>query len=126
MITSAVSAAYVPLHHSKFYSILCFSTTLCRQLFSANEVLQGCLLHVRGLCEAASGSLNGVGVGQAAISLIDLNKNSTITLPEVMDMQEKQTEKAYHQLKALRKTVIDIVWESCAVSVRFVILIILF
>ena len=28
-------------------------------LFTANEVLQGCLLHVRDICEAASSSITG-------------------------------------------------------------------
>ena len=41
---------------------------LYKTLFSANQVLQGCLLHVRGLCEAASGSLSGEGVGKQTVS----------------------------------------------------------
>ena len=39
-------------------SVSC-QTTLTKTLFAANEILQGCLLHVRSLCEAASGSLTG-------------------------------------------------------------------
>ena len=33
-----------------------------RRLFTANEVFQSVLLHVRMLCERASNSLDGVGV----------------------------------------------------------------
>lgn len=83
----------------------------------ANEVLQGCLIHVRSLCEAASGSLTGVGKGDSAVSLIKLDKSLTLTLEEFKVVQEEQTEIAWKQLSALRDKMIDIAWESCAVSI---------
>ena len=88
-------------------------------LFAANEVLQGCLLHVRDLCEAASGSLSGEGISGAAISLVKLDKGVTLTLDEFVTAQEMQAEYALGQLTALRDKVVDIVWESCTVSSHF-------
>ena len=85
-------------------------------LFSANEVLQGCLLHVRGLCESASGSLTGVGEGDAAISLIVLNKTAALTLTDFMDAQRECAEKSLNQLNALKNKVVEIVYEACLVS----------
>ena len=89
---------------------------LCKSLFVANEVLQGCLIHIRSLCEAASGSRTGVGKGESAISLIRLDKSLTLTLTEFKDIQTDQNALALKQLQALRDKIIDIAWESCAVS----------
>ncbi|KAJ8308269.1 hypothetical protein KUTeg_013143 [Tegillarca granosa] len=75
---------------------------------------KGCLIHVRGLCEAASGSLTGVGQGDSAISLIKLDRTQTFTLTEFKDIQQKQGAFALEQLNMLRNKIIDIVWESCA------------
>ena len=93
-----------------------FRNTLGKQLFIGNEVLQGCLIHVRSLCEAASGSLTGEGQGESAVSLIKLDKSVTLTLQEFKDVQRKQNEIALKQLNALRDKIIEIAWESCAVS----------
>eukprot|EP00105_Crassostrea_gigas_P038198 XP_019922346.1 PREDICTED: dynein heavy chain 6, axonemal [Crassostrea gigas] len=87
---------------------------LYKTLFMANEILQGCLVHVRKLCEAASGSLTGLGEGEHAISLVSLDKSRTLTLEEFMSMQEQQGDKALKQLNALRDKIINLVWESCA------------
>ncbi|XP_023930267.1 dynein heavy chain 6, axonemal [Lingula anatina] len=87
---------------------------LTKQLFCANEVLQGCVLHVQSLCEAASGSLTGFGSGEAAICLVKVNKAVTLTLKEFVATQRLQGELALKQLFALRKKVIDVVWKSCA------------
>lgn len=81
----------------------------------ANEILQGCLVHVRKLCEAASGSLTGLGEGEHAISLVSLNKTQTLTLEDFMSIQAQQGDKALKQLNALRAKIINLVWESCAV-----------
>ncbi|XP_064622088.1 dynein axonemal heavy chain 6-like isoform X2 [Lineus longissimus] len=86
---------------------------LTKRLFTANEILQGCILHVRGMCEAASGSLDGFGTGHAAIILVNVDKSIMQTLPEFMEVQRKQGEHALEQLNALRKNVVDVVWESC-------------
>lgn len=87
---------------------------LFKTLFMANEVLQGCLVHVRSLCEAASGSLTGFGKGDSAICLAKLHKSQTLTLQEFQDVQLQQTKYAWTQLTALRETIIDIAWETCA------------
>ena len=86
-----------------------------KQLFVANEILQGCLLHVRGLCETASSSATGYGTGDSAITLVNLDKTTTLTLKEFIDQQILAKKKALKKLAALRKKVVDIVWESCAV-----------
>ena len=102
-----------------FPSIISFRVTLGKRLFIGNEVLQGCLIHVRSLCEAASGSLTGEGLGENAVSLIRLDKTVTLTLQEFKNVQRKQNEYALKQLNALRDKIIEIAWESCAVSFFF-------
>ena len=87
-----------------------------KSLFMANEILQGCLVHVRKLCESASGSLTGLGEGEHAISLVSLDKSQTLTLEDFMSIQAQQGDKALKQLNALRDKIINLVWESCAVS----------
>ncbi|XP_053375328.1 uncharacterized protein LOC123528107 isoform X2 [Mercenaria mercenaria] len=87
---------------------------LYKQLFVANEVLQGCLIHIRSLCEAASGSLTGIGKGECAISLVKLDKSLTLTLDDFKDMQQTQNDEAWKMLNTLRNKIIDIAWESCA------------
>ena len=96
-----------------------FRLTLGKQLFIGNEVLQGCLIHVRSLCEAASGSLTGQGHGESAVSLIKLDKSVTLTLEKFKEVQRQQNEYALKQLNALRDKIIEIAWESCAVSSIF-------
>ena len=100
----------------KMNMIIHFRNLLCKRLFIGNEILQGCLIHVRSLCEAASGSLTGVGQGESAVTLIKLDKSVTLTLKEFKDVQRDQCEHALKQLNALRDKIIDIAWESCAVS----------
>ena len=73
-------------------------------------------MHVRKLCEYASGSLSGLGEGESAITLIRLDKQKTLTLVEFMDEQKDQGAVALKQLNSLRENIIDLVWESCAVS----------
>lgn len=85
-------------------------------LFCANEILQGCLLHVRSLCERASGSLTGYGVGENAIVLLDLKRKDCITLGEFISHQRVQGDIALKQLKAIENSVTDLVFEACAVS----------
>lgn len=89
---------------------------MSRTLFCANEVLQGALVHVRSLCEAASGSLTGVGEGAAAISLVRLDKTFTPTLDQFVATQQEQGLAALAMLAALHDTVVDIVGQACGVS----------
>lgn len=87
-----------------------------KQLFVANEVLQGCLIHVRSLLEAASSSRDGLGDADSGICLVVLDKTATLTLEEFKLIQANQAQNAVDQLQTLRNKIIDIVWESCAVS----------
>jgi dynein heavy chain len=96
--------------------LLFFRNAMYKELFVANEVLQGCLIHVRSLLEAASSSRDGIGEKDSAIILIVLDKSNTMTLDEFKAIQAGQAEKALGQLNSLRNKIIDIVWESCAVS----------
>ena len=98
------------------------STVLYKTLFLANEVLQGCLLHVRGLCESAAGSLTGEGVGSGAVSLVTLDTQTTFTLSDFLQAQQTQNEVALTQLKALRAHAVELVWEACAVSFHILLI----
>lgn len=115
-----MSRSYLTLMYNEILYLEFLRAVLYKTLFMANEILQGCLVHVRKLCEAASGSLTGLGEGEHAISLVSLDKSRTLTLEEFMSMQEQQGDKALKQLNALRDKIINLVWESCAVS--FVVL----
>ena len=86
----------------------------------ADEILQGCLLHVRSLCEAASSTHDGFGEGDSAIQLVKLDKTVTLTLEEFMERQRAQCDYGLEQLQSLRNKVVEIVWESCAVSCQIV------
>lgn len=96
----------------------CHRVVLHRILFKSNEVLLGCLLHIRSLCEAASSSTDGLGRGDAAISLVKIDSSVTLTLNEFLGGQQLQREVALKQLTALRDTVVDIVWQACVVSAQ--------
>lgn len=115
-----MSRSYLTLMDNEILYLEFLRAVLYKTLFMANEILQGCLVHVRKLCEAASGSLTGLGEGEHAISLVSLDKSRTLTLEKFMSMQEQQGDKALKQLNALRDKIINLVWESCAVS--FVVL----
>ena len=106
------------LHHFKrcATSLSPHRVVLHRTLFKSNEVLMGCLLHVRALCEAASSSANGLGEGEAAISLVKVDHTVTLTLAQFLDSQKQQGETALKQLNALRDSVVEIVWRACVVS----------
>lgn len=82
-------------------------------------MLSGCLLHIRGLCELASSSLNGAGVGSSAISLVRLDSFSMLTLEQFVESQQAQRELAWTGLALLRDTVVSLVLESCTVFDTF-------
>merc|ERR1712058_215360 len=86
---------------------------LHKSLFIANEVLQGCLIHVRSLCESAR-SVFKDGDTSNLISLIDLDPVATLTLAEFEGRQRSRCDRALEQLNKLSESIIDIVWESCA------------
>ncbi|ESO83516.1 hypothetical protein LOTGIDRAFT_169210 [Lottia gigantea] len=86
---------------------------LAKNLFTANEVLQGCLYHVKTLCEVARNGGKDMEE-DSIITLVDLDKSLTLTLEEFKTKQINQCNKALNQLNLLRESVIDIVWQSCA------------
>ncbi|XP_071080158.1 dynein axonemal heavy chain 6-like [Haliotis cracherodii] len=87
---------------------------LYKSLFVANEVLQGCLIHVRCLCQAAKGISGKELDTSSEISLVSLDRSKTLMLQDFKACQRDQGVKALQQLSALRDKVIEIVWESCA------------
>ncbi|XP_070577565.1 LOW QUALITY PROTEIN: dynein axonemal heavy chain 6-like [Ptychodera flava] len=89
-------------------------TVMTKQLFAANEILQRCLLYIRGMCETASSSLTGVGTGEKAISLIKIDKYTTLTLDDFCSTQAQQCDTALAQLNKLRGKAVKLTWESCA------------
>ena len=101
---------------NNFISIF-YSGLLTKRLFVANEVLQGCLLHIQSLCEAASGSLTGYGTEAAGIIFVSVDKNKTYSLSEFSEAQHEAAQRGVEKLLALRKQIVLVVWESCAVSV---------
>ncbi|XP_055957039.1 uncharacterized protein LOC126821340 [Patella vulgata] len=88
--------------------------TLYKTLFIANEILQGCLVHVKTLCEVARGGCKNDKGDMSIISLVKLDKSKTLSLQTFKDIQKQQCSTALTQLNQLRENVIDIVWQSCA------------
>ncbi|ESO83514.1 hypothetical protein LOTGIDRAFT_54095, partial [Lottia gigantea] len=80
---------------------------LAKNLFTANEVLQGCLYHVKTLCEVARNGGKDMEE-DSIITLVDLDKSLTLTLEEFKTKQINQCNKALNQLNLLRESVIDI------------------
>lgn len=87
-----------------------------RRLFTANEIFQSVLLHVRMLCERASGSRNGIGLGDYAIIMISYDPSVTMQLTEFCQQQNEQMNTALNQLLKLKEEVMNITYESCIVS----------
>ncbi len=89
---------------------------MAKELFTANEILQRCLLYIRNQCESASSSLTGKGSGDKAISLIRIDPHMTITLDGFCHLQAEQCDAAYLQLSRMRNKIMKLAWECCAVS----------
>ncbi|XP_035682691.1 uncharacterized protein LOC118420091 [Branchiostoma floridae] len=91
-------------------------TMLQKTLFCANDLLQRCLLHIRDLCEAASSSRTGLGESGSAILLVRLDRSQTLTLADFCRVQQDQCDRSLQQLNTLRRKVVQLVWDACAVS----------
>ena len=89
---------------------------LRRRLFTGNEVFQSVLLHVRTLCERASGSADGIGVDENAIIMIKYDLSKTHTLEEFKSVQMIQIDEALLKLQLLKEEVIQLTYISCLVS----------
>ena len=83
-----------------------------------DEILQRCLLYVRGQCEAACSSSSGQGAGEKAVCLVSLNDHQTLTLDEFCRNQANQCEAAHFLLRRMRDKFVKLAWECCVVSYR--------
>jgi hypothetical protein len=91
---------------------------LTRRLFHANEIFQSVLLHVRMLCERASGSKNGLGVGDYGIIMVKFNPSVTITLEDFCKKQNDNIDYALNQLYQLKEEVMNLAYDSCLVILK--------
>ncbi|XP_016076637.1 PREDICTED: dynein heavy chain 14, axonemal [Miniopterus natalensis] len=79
------------------------------QLLCADELLQGCLLHVKGLCEDAAnprGDAEGED-GAPAVCLVKLDRSRTYSLDEFCAEQLQQATRALKQLEDIRDKAIS-------------------
>lgn len=90
---------------------------LRRRLFFANEIFQSVLLHVRMLCERASSSKNGLGIGDYAIIMVKYDPTVTMSLQEFCSKQDEQVDYALKQLLQLKEEVMNVTYDSCLVSI---------
>uniref|UniRef100_UPI00398F3748 dynein axonemal heavy chain 6-like n=1 Tax=Pristiophorus japonicus TaxID=55135 RepID=UPI00398F3748 len=86
---------------------------LLKQLFFADEIFLRCLCYIRDLCEAASCSNGGLGIGENAISFVKLDRTSSYSCEQFAEIQSEQREYALEQLFDLRYKIIQMVKESC-------------
>ena len=90
-----------------------------RQLFTANEILQRCLLHIRSQCEAACSSLSGEGTGDKEITLIKVDPHTMLTLDTFCQQQAEQCDTALLKLMHMRDKIVRLAFECCAVRLPF-------
>lgn len=76
-------------------------------------MFQKTLLHIRNLCERASGSKTGLGMGEHAILMVKIEPNSTHSLEDFSRIQHEQIDQAYNKLKLIQQEVINLVYVSC-------------
>lgn len=89
---------------------------LQRRLFTANEVFQSVLLHVRTLCERASNSLDGSGIGNHEIIFIKFDTSITYSLEEFTKIQDDQINLGLFRLNLLKEEVMKLTYIACVVS----------
>ena len=85
---------------------------LIRNLFTANEVFQRVLLHIRNLCERASGSKTGLGEDLHGITMVKFDASVTHTLQDFTRIQYEQIDLALEKLRAIKKEVIELAYVS--------------
>jgi uncharacterized protein (DUF488 family) len=92
---------------------------LARRLFSANEIFQRVILHVRMLCERAS-SYETVEspdkIDNKLILFITYDPNVTMNLSEFKDLQMNQIEDSLIKLYAVKEEIMNVTYISCIVS----------
>uniref|UniRef100_A0A8C6E8C9 Dynein axonemal heavy chain 14 n=1 Tax=Moschus moschiferus TaxID=68415 RepID=A0A8C6E8C9_MOSMO len=80
---------------------------LYRNLFFADELFQGCLLYIKGLCEDAVSLKKGDEDNSNAICLVKLDKFRTYSLHEFCEEQLYQATQSLKQLEDIRDKAIS-------------------
>ena len=70
------------------------------------------------LCERASGSRDGLGIGENAIILIKYDPSVTQSLDDFNALQNTQMQNALTKLKLLKEEVMNLAYISCIVNIR--------
>ncbi|XP_070624136.1 dynein axonemal heavy chain 14 isoform X2 [Bos indicus] len=96
---------YYLLQQFKIFSN--FRSLLYRSLFFADELFQGCLLYIKGLCEDAVSLKKGDEDNSNAICLVKLDKFRTYSLHEFCEEQLHQATQALKQLEDVRDKAIS-------------------
>ena len=91
---------------------------LQRRLFTANEVFQSVLLHVRMLTERASASIDGLGVGEHAIIMVKYETSEIYALEQFKQLQYAQIDLALEKLQLLKQDIMKITYISCIVNAK--------
>ena len=76
-------------------------------------MFQSVLLHVRMLTERASGSRDGLGVGEHAITMIKFDTTEIYELEEFKKMQSAQIEQALVRLQLLKEEIVKLTYVCC-------------
>ncbi|XP_071963333.1 dynein axonemal heavy chain 6-like [Antedon mediterranea] len=88
--------------------------TMIRELFTANELLQRCLLHIQSQCEtAASSSQLAINMSDKAISLLNVDQRTTMNLDQFCVKQAEQCDEALNGLLKMRSKIVKVCWECC-------------
>jgi hypothetical protein len=101
--------------------VVCYREVLKRSLFSANEILQKALLHVRMLCERALSSnvtRDDLNNNEHSIIMIDCEQSVTYSLSEFKLKQHNQIKNAMEKLKLLKEEIMDVAYASCIVNIE--------
>uniref|UniRef100_H3AD21 Uncharacterized protein n=1 Tax=Latimeria chalumnae TaxID=7897 RepID=H3AD21_LATCH len=86
---------------------------MLKELFIVDVVFQSCLLYVRALCETASSSNGGLGLGDSAIIFVKLDRSRSYLLDEFYNVQRHQCKHAFGQIESLRNKIIEMIKQSC-------------
>ena len=73
------------------------------------------------LCERASGSKNGLGIGDYGIIMIKLDPAVTITLDIFCKKQDANIDYALNQLYKLKEEVMNLAYDSCLVILNILL-----
>ncbi|XP_029448950.1 dynein heavy chain 14, axonemal isoform X2 [Rhinatrema bivittatum] len=86
-------------------------TIMSQQLFSADELFQGCLLHMRALCEDAITTRGGPK--DSSIVLVKLGEQyCTYSLKEFCELQSRQSDEALGRLQSLRGRFVEAIAQT--------------